>query len=179
MTRTARTATKSRPARAARPAALTARALESTVALTPDGRRLLEERLRMIDDVSLPLLRPLIAAPDRDERDVAEFERLLGEVDRLSSVLARADDVPAHGDGVVGWGSRVLIRLPDGEQVRVRPVHPVEAFLDEERVSVASPVSRAILGARAGQVVSVDGPGGRWNCRVVAIDDADPEVRDA
>ncbi|MFN8158593.1 MAG: GreA/GreB family elongation factor [Candidatus Nanopelagicales bacterium] len=149
----------------------------STVALTADGRRMLEERVAMIRDVSLPLLRPLLAVHDRDERDVAEFERLVEEQGRLEALLAAAITLPEENDGTVRCGTRLLIELPEGEQVWIRPVHPAEAFLDDERVSTASPVSKAVLGARAGDVVPVTGPAGTWDCRVVAVGEVLPKQR--
>lgn len=151
----------------------------TAVALTAEGRRMLEERVAMIRDVSLPLLRPLLAAHDRDERDVAEFERLVEEQGRLEALLAASITLPEENDGTVRTGTRLLIELPEGEQVWIRPVHPAEAFLDDERVSTASPVSRAVLGTRAGDVVPVTGPTGTWDCRVVAVGEALPKQRRA
>ncbi|MDA8437144.1 MAG: GreA/GreB family elongation factor [Actinomycetales bacterium] len=141
----------------------------AVVALTPDGRALLERRLQHVLDVSLPRLRPLLARRDRDERDVAEFERLSAEAERLDRVLGVAITLQPADSVTVRWGSRVLIEMPDGERAWIRPVHPVEAFLDDERVSVTSPVSRAVLDACAGEVVTVHGPQGDWECRVVEI----------
>lgn len=150
---------------------------DGTVALTAEGRRMLEERVALLRDVSLPLLRPLLAAHDRDERDVAEFERLVEEQARLESLVATSITLPEEHDGTVRCGTRLLIELPDGEQVWIRPVHPAEAFLDDERVSMTSPVSRAVLGAEAGDVVVVHGPSSTWDCRVVAVGEAVPRPR--
>lgn len=142
---------------------------EPVGALTVDGRRLLEERVAMIRDGSLPILRQLLTSRDRDERDVAEFERLTEEQARLEALLAATTTLPDEHDGTVGVGTRLLIELPEGELLWIRPVHPAEAFLDDERVSLDSPVSRAVLGARAGDVVPVNGPDGLWECRIAAV----------
>ena len=151
----------------------------TAVALTAEGRRMLEERVAAIRDVSLPLLRPLLAVHDRDERDVAEFERLVEEQGRLEALLAESITLPEENDGTVRTGTRLLIELPDGEQVWIRPVHPAEAFLDDERVSTASPVSQAVLGTTAGDVVPVTGPTGTWDCRIVAVGEVAPPKRRA
>ena len=153
------------------------RVADDAAVLTSDGRRMLEERVAMIRDVSLPQLRPLLVGPDRDERDVAEFERLVEESARLESQLATSATAPDEADGTVRLGTRVLIELPEGEQVWIRPVHAAEAFLDDERVSVSSPVSRAVLGASAGDVVVVTGPSSTWDCRVVAVGEVVPRPR--
>jgi transcription elongation GreA/GreB family factor len=141
----------------------------AVIALTPDGRALLEQRLADLHDVALPRLRPLLARRDRDERDVAEFERLSAEAERLDRVLGVAITLQPADAVTVRWGSRVLIEMPDGERAWIRPVHPAEAFLDDERVSVTSPVSQAVLDACAGEVVTVHGPQGDWECRVVEV----------
>ncbi|HSN06087.1 MAG TPA: GreA/GreB family elongation factor, partial [Candidatus Angelobacter sp.] len=144
-------------------------AATAVVALTPDGRVLLEQRLEALRTVALPRLRPLLARRERDERDVAEFERLSAEAERLDVVLGVAITLQQADSVTVRWGSRVLIELPDGERTWIRPVHPAEAFLDEERVSVTSPVSQAVLDAGAGDVVTVHGPHGDWECRILEV----------
>ncbi len=147
----------------------TAEATTAVVALTPDGRDLLEQRLETLRDVAIPRLRPLLARRDRDERDVAEFERLTAEAERLDRVLGVAITLQPADSVTVRWGSRVRIELPGGECEWIRPVHPAEAFLDDERVSVTSPVSLAVMDAGAGEVVTVHGPQGDWQCRVVEV----------
>ena len=142
----------------------------NTIVLTPEGRRLLEERHSMLTDVSLPLLRPLLVGPERDERDVAEFERLSTEAQWLGRVLGAAVTVADVDTETVQWGTRVRVEIVEGECVWIRPVHPVEAFLDDERVSITSPVSKAILGARVGDRVEVHGPGATWTCRILEIE---------
>ena len=143
------------------------------IPLTDDGLALLAERLVFLHDVALPELRPLLTARERDERDVAAFERFLAEAQWLESVLGRATALPAQEFDAVGIGARVQLATPDGEHTWVRPVHPVEAALDDERISMTSPVSQAILGARVGDVVVVNGPSGEWVCEILEIHDGD------
>jgi len=139
------------------------------VLLTADGRVLFEQRLESLYAEALPGLRPLLTGRDRDERDVAAFERLVAEAQRLEAALGRAATAPPSSDGTVVLGSRVLVGMPDGEQVLVRPVHPVEAALDDERVSIASPLSRALLGCRPGHRVTVHGPAGEGEADVLEV----------
>jgi transcription elongation factor GreA len=140
--------------------------------LTADGRAQLIERISEIRDVRLPALRPLLAERERDERDVAEFMRLQEEAHELEALVASADEIVidlAGFDGRLALGMRALVTLTDGSDAWVRPVHPAEAHLDDERISMHSPLARAILGARAGSLVWVDAPSGVWGCRVVEI----------
>ena len=143
------------------------------IPLTDDGRALLVERLTFLHEVALPELRPLLTGRERDERDVASFERLLGEAQWLEGVLGRATPLPRQNADAVGLGMRVQLQMPDGESIWVRPVHPIEAALDDERISMTSPVSQAILGAQVGDVVMVNGPAGEWVCEITDIRDGD------
>ncbi|MBU6245660.1 MAG: GreA/GreB family elongation factor [Actinomycetales bacterium] len=139
--------------------------------LTADGRRLLQERLAQLRQERLTELRPLLAEQERDERIVADFERLMAQADEIEALVASADvidDDPAAHDGRVDLGMRVQVRI-FGEETWIRPVHPQEAFLDEERVSAASPIAIALMGARAGHTVWVDSPTGAWPCEVLAV----------
>ena len=144
------------------------------ILLTVEGRAMLAERARYLRDVALPDLRPHLVVRERDERVVADFERLSAEAEWLERIVATAALLPAYTDDEVHLGSRVLIEMPDGERTWVRPVHAVEAFLDDERVSLASPVSQALLGARPGDLVPVDGPAGTWSCAVVEVVNTKP-----
>lgn len=140
--------------------------------LTQDGRIMLLARAQHIRDQRLSEIRPLLTEPERDERLVAEFERLLGELDAIEALVASADVIdadPVGHDGRVGLGTRVKVRVFD-EDSWVRPVHPQEAILDDERVSAASPLAIALLGARAGHTVWVDSPSGAWPCQVLQVE---------
>lgn len=140
--------------------------------LTRQGVELIEDRIRDIEERRLAELRPLLVDDDRDERDVAAFESLLLEVElwhRLiaqSKVLSLSED---DFDGTVSLGVRVQLRVPEGE-LWVTPVHPAEAFLDDERVSVDSPLGAALMGKRAGDTVDIDAPRGTWQCTIVRTD---------
>jgi transcription elongation GreA/GreB family factor len=139
------------------------------VLLTTGGRVLMAERLDHLREVAIPALVPLLVDRERDERDTAEFERLIAERDRLEHLLATAGTVVPSRHGTVELGSRVLLRLARGVQEWVRPVHPVEAILDDERISVMSPLSQALLGAKVGQTVTVHGPSATWKAKILEI----------
>jgi transcription elongation GreA/GreB family factor len=145
-------------------------AYAGTATLTTDGRLLMAERLHHLRDVAIPELVPLLVDRERDERDTAVFERLTAEADRLEHLLATAGTVVPSGTGSVELGSRVLLRLARGVEQWVRPVDPVEAILDDERISVASPLSRSILGAAVGQTVTVHGPAATWKATILTIE---------
>ena len=141
--------------------------------LTREGYDQLQRRVEDIRERRLPEMRPLLVETERDERVVAEFERLTAEADATEILLAHADVIsidPLAVDGRIALGMRVQVVLADGTAGWVRPVHPDEAFLDDERVSASAPIAVALLDARAGHTVWVDAPTGAWPCEVLGID---------
>jgi transcription elongation GreA/GreB family factor len=141
--------------------------------LTREGYAQLEQRATDIRERRLPEMRPMLVESERDERVVAEFERLIQEADGIDALLAQAEVIgidPVAVDGRVVLGMRVQVILEDDTEAWVRPVHPDEAFLDEERISATSPLAIALVGSRTGHTVWVDAPTGAWPCRVVGID---------
>ena len=122
------------------------------VRLTPQGRALLQARMVELAEEILPAMRPMLVEEERDERVVADFERAQAEHDRLAVLLGTAGSVTTDGPGdVIVLGSRVAISDHDGGRRVVRIVDPVEAFLDEERISSSSPLAVALLGHRVGR----------------------------
>lgn len=151
---------------------------QSDSRLTPGGAALLAERIADIRERRLPELRPHLMGIDRDERMMAEFERLTEEAAAIEAALAESSiltDDPEGFDGRISIGMRVHVTLADGSTAWVRPVHPVEAFLDDERISILSPLGWVLLGARVDHLVWVASPSGVWGARVL---DVDPRVTD-
>lgn len=143
--------------------------------LTAQGMALIRERIRDLEIRRIPQLRSLLVDEDRDERDVLAFESLLLEVELWHRLLAQAkllsmDEVDF--DGSVSLGIRVRLRMPEGE-MWVVPVHPSEAFLDDERVSVDSPLGAALIGKKPGEIIEVIAPRGYWQGSIV---DTDPTL---
>ena len=161
------------------------------IVLTSEGRAAISERVDHLRVDVLDRLRPHLMGPERDERDMAEFDRTLAEVSRLEGVLAAAQPMPATKGGRgarVQAGSVVEIESANASgpvksrgarsrssaqpvitRTRVRLVHPEEATIDEERISWDSPLARALLGAGAGDIVEVASPRGPWACSVLRV----------
>lgn len=148
-----------------------ARPAAGRVPLTAEGHAILAERARRLREERLPELRPLLVERERDERDVAEFERAQAELDRLERLLAEAAVLDHTGadPARVHLGARVVIETPDQHRETVRIVHPVEASLDDERIALTSPLAQAVLGAAVGETVWVPAPIGAWPARVVEV----------
>jgi transcription elongation factor GreA len=136
--------------------------LSAPLVLTTSGRRRLEERLLQ----ATAALRELADQTGGDQ--AAEHHRLQQQVEELEALLARAQaptDVP-DDPRIVEVGDEVLIEYDDGELERHVVVAPVEAALSEDRVSVASPLGRALVGRAVGDRVTVDAPAGAYTCTI-------------
>lgn len=92
----------------------------------------------------------------------------------LADVLSEARKVPGDRlpDDRVSMNARVTYREETtGERRKVAIVRPAEANPSEGRVSVLSPVGRALLGRKAGAVTSIHLPGARaLTLRVLAVE---------
>jgi transcription elongation factor GreA len=82
---------------------------------------------------------------------------------------------PQPGNGRVDVGERVRLRdLDSGERLELELVGPLEADPSAGRVSVVSPLGKAVVGLRRGQVAGVDAPVGRRRLQVVAVEPPRP-----
>jgi transcription elongation factor GreB len=92
----------------------------------------------------------------------------------LEAVRVATPDPAQRGRAFLGaW---VTLEDEDGERVRYRLVGPDEADARQGRVSVESPLGRALLGRQVGDEVAVERPRGRKEYAVVQVDDADPDA---
>ena len=83
--------------------------------------------------------------------------------DALADLMLEARLVPDSElpDNRVAMNSRVTYRDADGAERTVRLVHPSDADPATLRISVLSPVGRALLGRKAGSTITASLPGGR------------------
>jgi len=137
--------------------------------LTTRGRREIADRLRHAA-ASEP--NPSENAEYLEAReDQALLERRIAVLaDRLRSVQVVE---PQLGNGRVDVGERVRVReLESGARLELELVGPFESDARVGRISVVSPVGRAILGLRRGQIAEVDAPRGRLQFKILAVETA-------
>jgi transcription elongation factor GreA len=88
--------------------------------------------------------------------------RIEGRIGELQALLAAAEPLrasPATGAGAQ-LGATVTVRLPDGEEATYVLVSPAEAAPRRGRLSVESPIGRALVGAGPGESVVAQTPSG-------------------
>ncbi len=134
--------------------------------LETDGRRSVAERLaRALAGESNP-------AESADYHDARDEQALLEQrIALLRERLCTAQLVePQLGNGRVDVGERVRVRdLASGERLELELVGSHESDVTAGRISVASPLGRAIVGGRRGEVVEVDAPRGSMRYRILAV----------
>jgi transcription elongation factor GreB len=84
---------------------------------------------------------------------------------------------PARCDGTVAFGCWVTVRDEAGTESVWRIVGPDEADARRGRLSVASPIARALLGKRAGDTATVELPRGQADLELVSVAASPPPER--
>jgi len=125
--------------------------------VTPLGSRLARERLASI---SASLVDPSHAA----ERAALELER-----DRIAPVATAKIAPPPVSPSVVAFGASVRVRDSTGKERFVFVASVSEIGLVPHAASATSPIARALIGARTGDAVEVDGPRGTDELTVLEI----------
>jgi len=96
------------------------------------------------------------------ERKIAELE------DKLSRVLSvDTDKIP--GDKVYLFAKVLVKDLSDGEEILYTVAPPDETDVDNDIISVKSPIGAALLGKAVGDKVSVEVPAGQIKYEVLKI----------
>lgn len=149
------------------------------VRLTPEGLRSLEEELARREDerreVSSRLSEARSSGNDPTEnldlRDAMDALALIeGRIAELRALLAVAEPLEAPvADGSAQLGSTVRVKHADGEEASYTLVSPAEADPRRGRISVESPIGRALAGAREGDEVTAETPAGAAQLQVLAV----------
>jgi transcription elongation factor GreA len=87
-----------------------------------------------------------------------EQDRLERRISQLEGVLSMARVVAPTDDGTAGIGTRVRVRGETGRVAEYELVGVSEADASQGRISIASPVGRALSGRAPGDIVVVETP---------------------
>jgi transcription elongation factor GreA len=151
------------------------------VPMTLEGYRALDEELKRLKSVERPAVIQAIqeARGHGDLSENAEYhaakdrqgfiETRLAEIeDKLSR--AQVIDVSKLSGDTVKFGARVTVYDEDTEEEAVyQIVGEDEADVREGKVSVTSPIARALIGKEVGDVVEVSAPGGARSFEILKI----------
>lgn len=95
------------------------------------------------------------------------IEGRIQELDEIIKHALVADEKSAH-DGTVSIGSTVKV-VVDGDEDEFEIVGPAESDPAKGRISVDSPVGKALLGQKAKDSVSVETPDGKITYKLVSV----------
>ena len=146
--------------------------------MSQEGYDKLVAELRELENVELPKVREAIAEA-RDKGDLSEnFEyhaakreqaRLLSRIRFKQRVLEHArpiDMSQLKSDGVGLLSHVVMTNLNNGKQLAYTIASPHEANLREGKISIKSPIAKALLGKNEGDTVEVRVPAGLLRLRI-------------
>jgi transcription elongation factor GreA len=95
-----------------------------------------------------------------------------GRIQELDILLASAKIIEENGkkkNDTIQLGSKVTIKEGNFEAETFIIVGAAEANPREGRISNESPIGKAILGHKAGDIVKVETPGGTYNVKILKI----------
>ncbi len=120
------------------------------------------------------------AAADKDFRENAPLEaareqrgHLEGRIRELEETLKSAVVIDGKQEDTqeVNIGGSVILRdLASGEELRYTLVSPREVDPTKGKISVASPIGKAIIGQGQGEVVEVTVPAGKLRYQIIQIE---------
>jgi transcription elongation factor GreA len=156
--------------------------MKGEVVLTESGRKKLADELSELKNVKrkevAERLKNAISYGDlteNSEYDDAKNEqaRVEHRIDQIETMLAKARIIDRRHVKTkeVGIGSLVEIKQVGSsrKQFSYRIVGPAEANPDNHMISYQSPVGRALMGLKVGEVASVTAPAGDIRYRIVSI----------
>jgi transcription elongation factor GreA len=151
------------------------------IPMTVEGYARLEQELKQLKSIERPAVIKAIAEA-RDHGDLSENaeyhaarERqsfIEGRVAELEDKIARAEviDVSRLTGKVIKFGAKVTLADEDtDEESTYQIVGAEEADVGKGRLSVTSPLARALIGKQSGDSVEVTTPGGSKAYEVVRV----------
>lgn len=154
----------------------------ATIPITTRGAQLLKEELHRLKTVERHAVVQAIAEAraQGDLSENAEYEAakdkqgfIEGRIQEIEGKLAAAqiiDPVALNAGGKVVFGATVDLEDEDsGAAVTYQIVGEDEADLKQGRISIGSPIARALIGKEEGAVAEVQAPGGIKSYEIVKV----------
>ncbi|WP_437728651.1 transcription elongation factor GreA [Sorangium sp. So ce861] len=155
--------------------------MSEKVPMTPEGQARLREEMRRLKEIDLPqVVKDIGTAREHgDLSENAEYhaakERqgmIVARISYLEQTLSRAEVIdPSKLSGSkVQFGAKVkLANVDTDEEQSFQIVGPEEADLKLGRISIASPLARALLGHEVGEEVRVMMPAGPRTYEILEV----------
>ena len=162
--------------------------MSQRVPMTKGGLIRLKDELKRLKNVERPRIVKEIAEA-RSHGDLSENaeyhaakekqSHVEGRIAQVEHWIASAEviDVSRQSGDRVVFGATVTLEESDsGDEVRYRIVGELEASLKEGKISVTSPIARALIGRSEGDAVRVTTPGGSKQYEIVQVEFIEEEL---
>jgi len=149
--------------------------------MTLRGAELLRSELQRLKSVERPAITAAIAEA-RGHGDLSENAEYEAARDRQGMIEARIRDIEAklanaqiidpkllHAEGRCVFGATVDVEDNAGEKSTWQIVGEDEADIKAGRISISSPIARALIGKEAGESVDVQTPGGLKRYEIIDV----------
>ena len=150
--------------------------------LTLEGAERLREELKRLKTVERPRIIDAIAEArahgdlsENAEYHAAREEQgfIEGRIKELDSVLGQAqviDPKTLDAGGRIVFGATVeLLNIKTDEEVSYQIVGNLESDIEKSRISISSPIARALIGKEEGDEVEVQTPGGVTTYEILSV----------
>jgi transcription elongation factor GreA len=150
--------------------------------MTANGAQKLREELLQLKKKERPKIIQAIAEARAhgDLRENAEYhaakeqqsfmEGRIAEIEENLSTAEIIDTQSLNADGKVVFGATVdLLNVQTDEEVCYQIVGELEADIESGRVSIRSPIARALIGKEEGDLITVRAPGGDIEYEVLSV----------
>ena len=139
--------------------------------LTKDGFAALEQELKNLKGVERPNIIAAIAEA-RSHGDLSENAEYSAAIQELEVVVSRAQVIdPAQtGGSVIRFGATVVLADENTDEEKTyQIVGDYEADIEKNKISLSSPLAKALIGKEAGDEVVYMAPGGKKSFEVVDV----------
>ena len=149
--------------------------------LTKNGFIALEAELKNLKGVERPNIIAAIAEA-RSHGDLSENAEysaakekqsfIEGRIQELEAVISRAQviDPAQNKSGVIRFGATVVLADEDtDEEKQYQIVGDYEADIEKNRISLSSPLAKALIGKETGDVAEYMAPGGKKSFEVLDV----------
>ena len=154
----------------------------SKVPLTSRGAEKLRDELQLLKSVKRPAVIKAIAEARAhgDLKENAEYHAareqqsfIEGRINDIEGKLSNAqviDVTQMSANGKVIFGATVELSDEDtGKEVTYQIVGEDEADIKANRISITSPIARALIGKEKGDTAEVNAPGGKKTYEILAV----------
>ena len=149
--------------------------------LTKEGFTALEQELKNLKGVERPNIIAAIseARSHGDLSENAEYSAakekqsfIEGRIQELEAVISRAQviDPGLNKGGIVRFGAVVLVVDEDTDrESKYQIVGDYEADIEKNKISLSSPLAKALIGKEVGDVAEYTAPGGKKSFEILEV----------